>query len=507
MNLIYFFVLFLLTTSSLINAWRWSRIAQREHYIPGYVTKFYFRWVKLIPFNNFYFFLTLIFMILSLWNPYTAILVAILSLLLPRGLSFNWRTSKVDQTERIKRLNTVYFILISLISIASVLLEYGYFLALFANVFSFFVYDQALKLTKNFEKNQSQIFVDRAEAKLGTFSGPIVSITGSYSKTTTKNTLKQILSTTNDVFVTPESYNNRLGIAKSINENLKSNNEIAIFEMGTYGFGEIREMCSWVKPHISVITGIAPVHLERMKTLENILDAKSEIVDLTGTVVINGDDPLLLGQARLWTAQKMVIDCSTTTSKAAVYVEYENNKHSVYIAGKYVASVEAPKILQLSISLSVGIMIALEMDVAEYLNKITELEKTSHRQTVLKGNLGQTIIDNSFNSNPVSNESSLDLLSSFETEGKKYLITPGMIELGADQFTFNYEFAHNASSIIDEALVVGFTNKVSLMLSFEDNNIPVKFFKNRDLAVSYLNSVVKDDDVVLFENDLPDHHP
>ena len=96
-------------------------------------------------------------MILSLWNPYTAILVAILSLLLPRGLSFNWRTSKVDQTERIKRLNTVYFILISLISIASVLLEYGYFLALFANVFSFFVYDQALKLTKNFEKNQSQI--------------------------------------------------------------------------------------------------------------------------------------------------------------------------------------------------------------------------------------------------------------------------------------------------------------------------------------------------------------
>ena len=60
--------------------------------------------------------------------------------------------------------------------------------------------------------------------------------------------------------------------------------------MGTYGFGEIREMCSWVRPHISVITGIAPVHLERMKTLENILDAKSEIVDLTGSVVINGDD-------------------------------------------------------------------------------------------------------------------------------------------------------------------------------------------------------------------------
>ena len=376
-----------------------------------------------------------------------------------------------------------------------------------ANVFSFFIYDQALKLTKNFEKNQSQNFVDKAEARLSAFTGPIISITGSYSKTTTKNTLKQILSTSNDIFVTPESYNNRLGIAKSINENFSSNNEIAIIEMGTYGFGEIREMCSWVKPHISVITGIAPVHLERMKTLENILDAKSEIVDLTGTVVINGDDELLLGQARLWTAQKMVIDCSTTSSKAAVYVEYENNKHSIYISGKYITSVKGPKILQLSISLSVGIMIALEMDISTYFNKVKELEKTTHRQTMLKGNLGQTIIDNSFNSNPISNQSSLDLLSSFITKGKKYLITPGMVELGDDQFTFNYEFAHNASSVIDEALIVGYTNRVSLMLSFEENNIPVKFFKNRDLAVSYLNSVVEEDDVVLFENDLPDHHP
>ena len=63
-----------------------------------------------------------------------------------------------------------------------------------------------------------------------------------------------------------ESFNNRLGIAKSINDDLKNTDEISIIEMGTYGFGEIREICSWVKPHISVITGIAPVHLERMKS-------------------------------------------------------------------------------------------------------------------------------------------------------------------------------------------------------------------------------------------------
>ena len=61
---------------------------------------------------------------------------------------------------------------------------------------------------------------------------PIIGITGSYSKTTTKNTLHQILKTQNEIFATKESFNNRLGIAKAINEDLKDSDEIAIIEMG-----------------------------------------------------------------------------------------------------------------------------------------------------------------------------------------------------------------------------------------------------------------------------------
>ena len=507
MNFLYATVLILLTLSSCVNSLRWARIAQREHYISGYVTKFYFRWVRLVPLNNLYYFSSIILALLSLWTPYTAILLALVNIFLPRGLLFKNRSLKVEFTDRLKRVNGVYYLLIISISLISVNSGFGYFLALIANVFSHYLFDQALRITKGYEKNKSQIFVNNAEKKLSTFNGPIIAITGSYSKTTTKNTISQVIATKNNVFITPESFNNRLGIAKAINENLDSSHEIAIFEMGTYGFGEIREMCSWVKPHISVITGIAPVHLERMKSLENILDAKSEIVDLTGTVIINGDDELLLNQARLWTAQKMVIDCSITSKNAAVFVEYEDNLHSIYISGKFITSVKGPKILQLSTALTVGVLIALEIDIIEYFQNIETLEKTTHRQNVLRGNLGHTIIDNSFNSNPISNLASLELLNSYGNSGKKYLITPGMVELGSEQFTYNYEFAFNASEVIDEALLVGFTNKTALTLAFEDNNIPVKFFKNRDLAVSYLNSVVKDNDVVLFENDLPDHHP
>ena len=104
----------------------------------------------------------------------------------------------------------------------------------------------------------------------------------------------------------------------------------------------------------------------------------------------------------------MVIDCSTTSERAAVFVDYNNKMHSIYIGGEFVGNVEAPKILQLSISLSVGVMVALELDVKSYLENLGELEKTEHRQTILQGSMGQTIIDNSFNSSIINLLSTLN---------------------------------------------------------------------------------------------------
>ena len=184
-----------------MNSIRWGRIAQREHYIQGYVTKFYFRWVRLVPFNNLYFLLAIVLSLLSLWSPYPAILLAALTLFTPRGLDFKHRTLKVNLTERLRRLNILYCGLVVLISILSISMDLGYFLALIVNLFSYIVYDQALRLTKGYEKNISQKYIIDAENELKNFEGPIVAITGSYSKTTTKNTLAQILSQKNKTFV------------------------------------------------------------------------------------------------------------------------------------------------------------------------------------------------------------------------------------------------------------------------------------------------------------------
>ena len=119
MNLVYIFTLALITIATCINSVRWERIAQREHYIPSYVSKFYFRWVRSRGLNRFIFFITLILCIVSLFLIYIPILISAINLVTPIGLSFKPRTSKVEKTERLKRATYLYFFLV--ISILSLI--------------------------------------------------------------------------------------------------------------------------------------------------------------------------------------------------------------------------------------------------------------------------------------------------------------------------------------------------------------------------------------------------
>ena len=82
-----------------------------------------------------------------------------------------------------------------------------------------------------------------------------------------------------------------------------------------------------------------------------------------------------------------------------------------------------------------------------------------------------------------------------------------MVELGSEQFVMNKAFAEEASRIVDEVFVVGQTNKSALRAGFIDYGIKVNYVDSRDEAVNILDSLVNENDVVLFENDLPDHYP
>jgi hypothetical protein len=139
----------------------------------------------------------------------------------------------------------------------------------------------------------------------------VVAVTGSYGKTSTKGHIAHLVRPDRTVVATPASFNNRAGLARAVNEHLADGTEVFVAEMGTYGPGEIAELCRWCPPDISVITAIGPVHLERFGSEDRIVEAKSEILRAGDDVVLAVDDPRLAALAeRGGRRGKRVLRCS-----------------------------------------------------------------------------------------------------------------------------------------------------------------------------------------------------
>ncbi len=124
-----------------------------------------------------------------------------------------------------------------------------------------------------------------------------------------------------------------------MNEHLRLGTEVLVAEMGTYGPGEIAELCVWMPPEIAVITAIGPAHLERFKTLDNIVAAKAEIAEPARVVVLNVDDTRLRSLAdSLRSGGKHVVGASGTDREADVAVVAAPDGLELSISGRRVGT-------------------------------------------------------------------------------------------------------------------------------------------------------------------------
>ena len=117
---------------------------------------------------------------------------------------------------------------------------------------------------------------------------------------------------------------------------------------------------------------------------------------------------------------------------------------------------------------------------------------------------GVEVIDDTFNANPASAASALKVLSNLALSGRRVVVTPGLIELGREQYGENLALARRVAFIGAELVIVSRTNAVPLTLGFEG---PVRRFNTRDEAVTWVRSALVPGDGVLYLNDLPDHYP
>jgi UDP-N-acetylmuramoyl-tripeptide--D-alanyl-D-alanine ligase len=248
----------------------------------------------------------------------------------PIGLSMKGRTSKLQWTRRLKVTAVAVTIICSLVAVLGALTQRPWLLAI-AMLWSVpMMLDIVSRMLKPYENAQAQKFVNLANSRLKRIAPRVVAITGSYGKTSTKNHLLDLLIKDGAVVASPRSFNNRAGLSRAINENLSDGTRIFIAEMGTYGPGEIAELCSWCEPEVSVITAIGPVHLERMKSLDVIEGAKFEITKSAKTVIVNIDDERL----KMWPAKltgKKVRTAGSANTDASVRVAVDGELWRIFV--------------------------------------------------------------------------------------------------------------------------------------------------------------------------------
>lgn len=365
------------------------------------------------------------------------------------------------------------------------------------------------------EKSINARYRHDAERILASMPGlKIIGITGSYGKTSTKHYLHRILSESFSVTMTPGSYNTTMGVIRTVREYLKPYDEIFIVEMGAKQPGDIKDICDLVHPEAAIITAVGEQHLESFKTIENVQRTKFELVDslpAEGFAVVNNDFPYAASRpvANVATIHYGIssVDGAEWTATDIVY-SATGTEFTINGPGTEMR-LHTRLVGECNISnLLAAVVMALHYGVSEEKIRyaVADIRQVEHRLSIKRTPGGVTIIDDAFNSNPTGSAMALDVLATM-TGGRRIIITPGMIELGSRQEELNREFGAKIAKSADVAIVVGQYNRDAILAGLADGGMPDSGIILADtfaIAQQTLQTMVKPDDTVLYENDLPD---
>ncbi|MEG1582116.1 MAG: UDP-N-acetylmuramoyl-tripeptide--D-alanyl-D-alanine ligase [Clostridia bacterium] len=373
----------------------------------------------------------------------------------------------------------------------------------------------AFYITLPFENFNNKKYINKAKKKLELHEDLIViGITGSYGKTSVKNILNTMLSAKYSVCATPYSFNTPLGLAKTVLDTLKKQDKILIAEMGARNKGDISYLCDIVKPQIAVITGIGNQHLSTFGSLENLMLTKEELIKALpekGKAFINTDsngakliydrtnvEKYSINSIENGFAVAKDIKCDSNGSKFTLEINSEKIDCETKLIGKHNIS---------NILLCAGVAYSMGLTLSQISVAITMLQATAHRLAIIPSSNSLVVIDDAYNGSVEGAKAAIDVLALFK--GKKIVITPGLVELGEEEFNSNFEFGIYMSKIADFVIIDGISayEAISNGLAFGGFD-ESKIFRASSVkqAVDLLETIAEPNDVILFENDLPDNY-
>jgi len=336
----------------------------------------------------------------------------------------------------------------------------------------------------------------------------VIGITGSYGKTSTKEMLAQVLSARYTVLKTEASKNSPIAIAELVLRYLTPDHQVFIVEMGAYKKGEIKEMCSMVRPNIGIITAINAQHQDLFGSIENTMHAKYELVQglgENGVAIMNFDNEMVQKMAAWAKRDGMrVVGYSTAdiSLKEILYrgisAHQENEALSFTLMHKKEKHSVTIHLLGLHhVSNMLAVIAAgceTGMSVREVIRACSGITHISRTMVPQKGIHGSIFIDDTFNNNPDAAKAALSFLGT--KKGKTVMVFQPMIELGKYAQTSHDEVAKFASESISEIIL---TND-SYYESFEKfkTKIDVHVLSASE-AADHLRKTIKQGDTVLFK--------
>lgn len=495
---------------------RWLRVAQREHYLPDSASRFAMRWWSTTASNLSGVVVALAGVVLASRWPAAAFAPAAVVAAGPLGMGLRGRSSSLRWTRRMRTLAVVWGAIEGAIAIVGFLTGFAAVVCAAGALAAPAIVDVSCLVTGPLEQLLADRHVERARRRLALVRPKIVAITGSFGKTSTKGYVAHLLAGSMNVLASPASFNNRAGLARALNEHLAQGTDVFVAEMGTYGLGEIAELCSWMKPDIAVITAIGPVHLERFRTEERIVEAKSEILSDASSCVLVVDDERLAELADRSEAlgRKVWRVSATGVSGADVSVTEASEGLEIVARGERLARGLVVNGRPGNIACAVAVALELGVDGEEIARRLATLPPVPHRLEPRAADGGFVILDDTYNSNPSGARVALAALAASTVDGgRRVIVTPGMVELGDRQGEANEELARESARISAHLVVVGRTNRRALLKGYRHGPTatsdlpPPQVMRDRDEAVKWVREHLGAGDTVLYENDLPDHYP
>lgn len=339
----------------------------------------------------------------------------------------------------------------------------------------------------------------------------VIGITGSFGKTSTKHYLYTILSEQFETVMTPGSFNTTLGVVRTVRECLRPYTEVFIVEMGAKQPGDIKEICDLVHPSVGIVTAVGKQHLESFGSIENIQKTKFELIDslpADGLAVLNDDFEMIASRTVNNVPDiRYTISGATDVTITDIFTD-ANGSRFTFVMNDLRIPLTTSLIGKCNISnIVAAVIVALYLGMTpEAISRgVRRIKQVEHRLSLRKTAGGIIVIDDAFNSNPVGAAMALEVLAGFSS-GRRIIVTPGMIELGASQFDENRKLGSLIGSSADIAIIVGEYNREAILEGIHAacQSVEVVTVDSFNEAQMRLGSILRPGDSILYENDLPD---